>query len=262
MFVHNINPVLVNIGPFEVRYYGIVYAIGFLVIYLSLLYYSKKKIIKLTKDEVESFSIYLILGVVIGARLFEVFGWSFVSGNPLYYVRNPWKIFAVWEGGMSLHGGIAGIILMGYWYCRKKKLSFVKMADLLTIPAAFVLALGRVGNFINGELVGTITNVKWCFKFPGFEGCRHPVQLYGAAGRALLGGFLLILNKKKWKTGFLFWIFITLMGVGRFFCDFVRDDPRLFGLSFGQYLSLVMFFVGGYVLFKHYKKDLNTKRLI
>ena len=251
-FIHNIDPVLLNIGPFEIRYYSLVYVIGFLVIYLALRYYSKKGIVKLTKDDVENFSIYLILGVVIGARLLEVIVW-----NPFYYLMHPLKIFAVWEGGMSLHGGIIGIILVGYFYCRKKKINFVKMADLLVIPGVFVLALGRIGNFINGELWGTVTNLKWCVHFPYAEGCRHPVQIYGAFGRALLGGFLLILNKKKRKNGFLFWVFIALMGVGRFFCDFVRQDPRLLGLSMGQYLSLVMAAAAGYVLWKYYKKDLR-----
>jgi len=261
-FIHNINPILVSLGPLEIRYYGLVYVIGFLAIYLSLLYYSKKKIIKLTRDEVEWFSIYLILGVVIGARLFEVFGWSFASGDIFYFLRNPLKIFAVWEGGMSLHGGIIGIVLAGYLYCRKKKISLAKMADLLVIPAVFVLALGRIANFINGELVGTITNLPWCFKFPGFEGCRHPVQLYAAAGRTLLGGYLLLINRKNHKNGFLFWIFVVLMGIGRFFCDFLRQDPRFLGLSFGQYLSIVMIIAGVYVLFRYYKKDLNTRKLI
>jgi phosphatidylglycerol:prolipoprotein diacylglycerol transferase len=256
-FIHNINPVLIGIGPFEIRYYALAYVLGFLVLYFTLLYYSRKKIIKLTGDEAEWLSIYLILGIIIGARLLTVFGWSFASGDPFYFLRNPWDIFAVWKGGMSLHGGIIGILLVGYWYCRKKKLSFAKVADLLVIPAAFVLALGRIGNFINGELVGTITNLPWCFKFPLYEGCRHPVQLYAAAGRAALGGFLIFLNKKKRKNGFLLWIFIFLMGVGRFFCDFIREDPRLFGLSFGQYLSIVMFVIGGYVLLKHYRKELR-----
>jgi len=261
-FIHNINPVLLNLGHLEVRYYGLVYAIGFLVIYFALRYYSKKGIVKLTKDEVEWFSIFLILGVVIGARLFEVFGWSFTSGNPFYYLRSPWKILAVWEGGMSLHGGIIGIVLVGYWYCKKKKLNLARMADLLVIPGIFVLALGRIANFINAELVGTITNVRWCFKFPRFESCRHPVQLYAAAGRTLLGGYLLLINRKNHKNGFLFWIFITLMGIGRFFCDFVREDPRFLTLSFGQYLSIITAIIGIVVLIKYYKKDLNIKKLI
>jgi len=262
MFVHNINPTLLNIGPFEIRYYGLVYVIGFLVIYFTLMYYSKKKIIKLDKDEAEWFSIYLILGVVIGARLFTVLGWSFISPDPFYYLKNPLEIFAVWKGGMSLHGGIIGILIAGYLFCRKKKLNMARMADLLVIPGVFVLALGRIANFINGELVGTVTNLPWCFKFPRFEGCRHPVQLYAAAGRAALGGFLIFLNKKNHKNGFLFWVFILLMGIGRFFCDFLREDPRFLGLSFGQYLSIVMFAAAGFVLWRYYRKDLklNSKR--
>jgi phosphatidylglycerol:prolipoprotein diacylglycerol transferase len=256
-FIHNINPVLLNLGPFEIRYYGLVYVIGFLVIYFALKYYSNKGILKLTKQEVESFALYLMLGVLIGARIFVVFGWSFLLGDPLYYLMNPLKIFAVWEGGMSLHGGIVGILLAGYLYCKKKKLNLAKTADLLTIPGVFILALGRIANFINGELVGTITNLPWCFKFKNYNGCRHPVQLYAAAGRALLGGYLLLINKHKHKNGFIFWIFITLMGIGRFFCDFVRYDPRLLGLSFGQYLSIVMIIAGIYVLIKYYRKELT-----
>jgi len=267
-FIHNINPILVSLGPLEIRYYGLVYVIGFLAIYFSLIYYSRKNIIKLTKDDVEWFSIFLILGVVIGARLFEVFGWSLASGDILYFLRNPLKIFAVWEGGMSLHGGIIGVGLVGYWYCKKKKVSMAKMADLLTIPAVFVLALGRIANFINGELVGILTNMKGCIDYSKNthiinppSGCRHAIQLYAAFGRAALGGFLLFLNKKQWKEGFLFWVFITLMGIGRFIADFLREDPRLFALSFGQYLSVVMFIVGVYVLIKYYKEDLNIKKL-
>ena len=262
MFIYNINPVLLNLGPIQIRYYGLVYVIGFLVIYFALKYYSNKGILKLTKQEVESFALYLMLGVLIGARLFVVFGWSFLLGDPLYYIRDPLKIIAVWEGGMSLHGGIVGILLVGYFFCKKKKLNIAKVADLLSIPGAFVLALGRIANFINGEIVGTITNLPWCFKFPKFEGCRHPVQLYSAAGRVLLGGYLLLINSKKYKNGFIFWIFITLMGIGRFFCDFVREDPRFLGLSFGQYLSIVMIIAGIVVLIRYYKKDLNIKKLI
>ena len=102
-----------------------------------------------------------------------------------------------------------------------------------------------------------MTNVSWCVNFQGYEGCRHPVQLYAAAGRAALGGFLLFLNKKKHKNGFIFWMFLTLMGVGRFFCDFVRYETRFLGLSFGQYLSVVMIIVGIYVLIKYYRKELT-----
>ena len=248
-FIHNVDPVLLNIGPIKIYYYSLVYIIGFIAIYLTLRYYSNKKIINLTKNDIENFSIYLILGIVIGARLFEVIVW-----NPIYYLTDPLKIFALWEGGMSLHGGIIGIALVGYFFCKKKKLNLAKMADLLTIPAVFVLALGRIANFINGELYGIITNVRWCVYFPKTQGCRHPVQLYGAFGRVLLGGFLLIINKKKRKNGFIFWTFLTLMGIGRFFADFLRQDLRFLGLSMGQYLSLIMAIAGAFILIKYYYK--------
>ena len=248
-FIHTINPVLLKIGFIEIRYYSLVYVVGFLAIYFLLRYYSKKKILRLTLEEAESFAVYLMLGIIIGARLFEVLVW-----NPLYYLRNPFDIIAVWKGGMSLHGGLIGIIIAAYFYCKKKKISFAKLADLMIIPAVFILALGRIGNFINGEIVGTITNIPWCFYFPYYEGCRHPVQLYAAFGRAVLGFVLIGLSRLKKRQGFLFWCFISLMGIGRFFCDFLREDTRLLGLSIGQYLSLAMAVIGIYVLFRYYKK--------
>ena len=249
MFMHNINPVLLNIGPLEIRYYGLVYVIGFLLVYYIL--NKRKQELKLTKQDVESFLLYIILGTIIGARLLEVFIWG-----PSYYLANPLKILAIWEGGMSLHGGLIGVALVCYYFCKKHNIKIAKIADILVVPAVFILALGRIANFINGELVGTLTNVKWCVKFPDYKGCRHPVQLYGAAGRFLLFGYLLTLKKiKKFKDGFLFWNFILFMGIGRFFIDFLRDDARVLGLNMGQYLSIVMVIVAGYVLIKYYKKS-------
>lgn len=247
MFVHNINPTILHIwGPFEIRYYGLVYVLGFLLVYYIL--NKRRDELKLTKAEVESLVLYIILGVVIGARLFEVFIWEHN-----YYLAHPLEIFAIWQGGMSLHGGIAGVLLAGYLFCKKKKLSLAKLADIVIIPAVFILAIGRIANFINAELVGTITNVPWCVVFPGYDGCRHPVQLYGALGRFILFGYLVALKKiKRWKDGFLFWNFVLFMGIGRFFCDFLRDDPRWLGLSMGQYLSLVMAAVAGYILLRYY----------
>ncbi|MEE9525849.1 MAG: prolipoprotein diacylglyceryl transferase [Candidatus Woesearchaeota archaeon] len=248
MFTHNLNPVLFSIGPLQIRWYGLVYIIGFLLVYYVL--NKKRKELNLEKKDVENFSLYIILAVVIGARLFEVLIW-----NPGYYFQNPLKIFAVWEGGMAFHGGLLGVMLVVYYYVKKHKIPFLKLADILTFPGLFALALGRVANFINGELVGIVTNVKWCFNFPGYEGCRHPVQLYGAAGRFLLLGYLAaIKNIKKWKDGFIFWNFVLFMGIGRFFTDFLREDPRVLGLSMGQYLSAIMAIVAGVVLWKYYKR--------
>jgi len=247
MFIHNLNPTLIDIGPLEIRYYGLVYVIGFILLWYVL--HKKRKELKLVKKDVEDFVFYLILAVVIGSRLFHVIFW-----DPVYYLQNPLKIFAFWDGGMAFHGGLIGVVASVYYFCKKHKLKFLKLADILTFPALFALALGRIANFINGEIVGTITNIKWCVVFPRYQGCRHPVQLYGAAGRFLLLGFLAAIKKykKKFKDGFIFWNFVFWMGIGRFFCDFLRADPRIFGLSMGQYLSGIMAIVAGYVLIKYH----------
>ncbi|MBW3017977.1 prolipoprotein diacylglyceryl transferase [Candidatus Woesearchaeota archaeon] len=253
MYAHNINPVLLSLGPLQIRYYGLVYVLGFIIAFFVLDHYRKKGEIKITKDDMYNLIIYIILGVVIGARLFEVLVW-----NPAYYFQYPAKIVAFWEGGMSFHGGLIGIRVVGWLFCRAKKIKLAKLADILTIPAVFILALGRIANFINGELWGTVTNVPWCVQFKGADGCRHPAQLYGSAKRFAIFFFLIFVNRKKHKDGFIFWMFVLLFGIGRFFLDFVRENQRLFGLSMGQYLSLAMVIAGAIILVKYYWKDLKT----
>jgi phosphatidylglycerol:prolipoprotein diacylglycerol transferase len=125
------------------------------------------------------------------------------------------------------------------------------------VPTAFALALGRIVNFINGELPGRVTDVSWCVYFPESEGCRHPQQLYSAAKRFIVCGCLVFLSLKKHKKGFIWWSFVTLFGIGRVVIDFFRDDPTFLGLTLGQYLSLAMVVVGAVVLLRYYKKDLK-----
>ena len=261
MWVHNINPTLFNIGPFEIRYYGLVYVLGFVLALFALEYYRRKKELKLTKDEIYDLLFYQMLGVLIGSRLFEVFFW-----HPQNYIGNPLKIFYVWEGGMAFHGGLIGIAIATYLFFRKgdvlKRASFGQIADILSIPALIALALGRFANFANAELVGTITNVKWCVVFPNYDSnCRHPSQLYGALKRFIVLGVLLFLNsfraKKKFKAGFIFWNMVWMLGIGRFIINFFRQDSRLFGLSEGQFLGIIMFLFSIIVLWKYYKKDVK-----
>lgn len=257
MLPFNFNSILASIGPFEIRYYGLVYVFGFLLVYFLLWHAIKKKKLNLTNEELDTFILYLMLGVIIGSRGFEVLFWE-----PAYYFTHPLDIFAVWKGGMAFHGGLIGAILATWLFCRrdsvmKKKVTIAIMSDLLVIPAAFALALGRIANFINGELVGTITNISWCFNFPGYEGCRHPSQLYGALKRFIIVGILISINlvKKTYKPGFLFWWFIGLMGIGRFILDFYREDVRYFGLSLGQYLGLGMLLLSVFVFIIWYKDE-------
>ncbi|MEK6935124.1 MAG: prolipoprotein diacylglyceryl transferase [Nanoarchaeota archaeon] len=246
-----IDPVLFSIGSLEIRYYGLVYVLGFLLILYALNKARKKGVLEIKEGKEYDLVFYLMLGTILGSRLFHVIG------NFSFYLNNPLKMFYLWQGGMAFHGGLIGILIAAYLFSKKNNINFLRLADVLTIPAIFVLALGRIMNFINQELIGTLTDVPWCFNFRNYEGCRHPVQLYGAFGRFFLFFFLLKLSR-KYKDGFVFWIFVLLMGVGRFFVDFLREDPRLLGLSFGQGFSLVMILIGGYVLFRSYREDLKN----
>jgi len=251
MFVHNISPVLFTVGPFEVRYYGLVYAIGFLVTYLLFHRLAKKDRIKnLNPDRVDIFMLYAIIGSIVGARLLD-----FVFYNPSIIFTNPIEILMVWHGGMSFHGGLIGGALAGLLFCKKYKVSFYKLADFAVLPFAATLFFGRIANFINGELPGTVTNVSWCVQFPSYEGCRHPSQLYEAAKNLIIFFTLLPLYmKKKLKDGVLFWLFVLMYGVLRFIINFWRDDIRWLGLSMGQYLCIAMVIVSVFFLSRLNKK--------
>ena len=253
MFIHNLNPVLLNLGPLEIRYYGLVYIFGFFLAAYWMKYLVKKSILNLEDEDIWDLSFYLLIGVIIGSRLGMLF-WQ-----PSFYFSNPLEILKIWNGGMSFHGGFLGIIAALYWYAKKKKLPFLKLADILSVPAIFALALGRIANFINGELWGRATDVNWCVVFPQKdEVCRHPSQLYAAGKRFLVFGWLMFLSlKNKFKDGFIFWNFILFEGLGRIIVDFYREDLLYYGFSKGQWMSLAMVIIAVYVLNMYYEKDLK-----
>ncbi|MFH1209664.1 MAG: prolipoprotein diacylglyceryl transferase [archaeon] len=246
MFIHNINPVLFSIFGLEIRYYGIIYVLGFLFLLWYLMINREK--IGLSKDNIYDFVFYFILGSIIGARLFEVLFYE-----PYYYFTNLKEIIAFWHGGMSFHGGFLGGIIVTLVYSKKKKISFYKIADIIILPLAFFLFLGRIMNFINGELVGKITNVKWCVKFSNYEGCRHPTQLYEAFKNLVIFFTLLYFKNssknKNLKEGTLFWTFIFIYGLLRFIIEFFKEPITLyFGIPLGQILSIILAIVGAYFL--------------
>lgn len=249
MFVHDINPIIFSIGPLAVRWYGLAYVIGFLFAY----YWMKravrlKHIKKLNEQLLDTLIVYLIIGVIAGGRILQ-----FVFFRPAELLNNPLEILFVWHGGMSFHGGLIGAGLAMYLFSRKYKVSLAELADQLAIPAAFALGLGRIANFINGEMVGTITSVPWCVQFPIAEGCRHPVVLYESIKTFAVGGILLWARPRMRRKGHLFWLFVTLYGFLRFAINFWRDEALvIFGwISMGQLLSLLMGCVGLYFLTKH-----------
>jgi phosphatidylglycerol---prolipoprotein diacylglyceryl transferase len=240
MFYHNISPVFLSIGPLEIRYYGLIYALGFILTLFFLKKYSQAKKLFKNKEHPETLIFYLIIGVVIFARLFEVLFY-----NPSHYFTNPIEILKIWNGGLSFHGGITGAAIAVWIFAKKYKYSFLKIADLISIPAALALALGRIANFINGELYGRLTSVPWAVKFPNIDGFRHPSQLYESAKNFIIFFTLLIYNRKQRNPGVIFSLFLILYSVFRFRLEYFREPEVYIGfLTMGQALSIPLFIIG------------------
>ncbi len=246
----DINPILIDLGPIRVGWYGLMYVFGFLASYLLVRYQMKRKDFGISKMDVENLYFYLIIGLMVGAR----FGYVFFYDLKMY-LADPLEAFAIWHGGMSFHGGLIGVLIVGILFGWKNRKSFWKIADLIIVTAPIGLGLGRIGNFINGELYGRVTQVPWGMIFSkGGPLPRHPSQLYesGLEGGAL---FLILwfLKGRKLPTGGLLAIFLSLYGVFRFFVECFREpDPQLgfiLGpLTMGQILSSFMI-MGGIILF-------------
>ncbi len=261
----NIDPILIELGPIRVGWYGLMYVFGFLASYLLVRYQMKRKDFGLSKLEVENLYFYLILGLMIGARLGYVLFYDLKV-----YLANPFEILAIWHGGMSFHGGLIGVLIVGILFSWKNKKSFWKIVDLIIVTAPIGLGLGRIGNFINGELYGRVTQVPWGMIFPkGGPLPRHPSQLYESA---LEGGVLFLIlwliKDKKLPTGGLFAIFLFLYGVFRFLVEFFREPDAHLGFvlgpfSMGQVLTSFMI-VGGIVLFLYLrrKRKGRTSKLV
>ena len=248
MFVQNINPVLFNIGLFEIRYYGLIFALAFIAGHFFLKHLVKLKKLKLTDDDIAEYLVYLIIGSVLGARLFEI-----LIYEPRYYFSNPFEMIAVWHGGLSVHGGIIGALIAGYFFTKKKKVSFWKIADITVIPLAFGLIFGRIANFTNSEFVGKITDVPWAVKFMKVDpdNFRHPVQLYEALKNALIFSFLWIKKGEKHKDGYFFWIFVLLYSILRFFIEFYKEwDLYYFDLAIPQIISIIFIIISLFMLFR------------
>ena len=257
MIAHNLDPILFTLGPLSVRYYGLFYALGFVIAYFLIYHLAKKKHLSLSKDDAGDLIFYTILGTVIGARVFYVLFYNLGS-----YIQSPLEIFAIWHGGLSFHGGLVGGVLAVAFFCRKKKVSFYEISDIMAIPLSLGLAIGRIGNFINGELWGRVTNLPWCIDYSKNqhmalipEGCRHPSQIYESLYSLVIFTVLYLLNPKNLPKGTLTWLFVALYGFFRTATEFVREPDTqlgfLFGgLTMGQLLSIPMFLVGAFMVWK------------
>jgi phosphatidylglycerol:prolipoprotein diacylglycerol transferase len=247
-----IDPILIHIGPFAVRWYGLMYVVGFLLGYLLLRNLSKREQYDLTKEEVGDLLYYCMVGLVVGARL----GYCFIY-NFSYYLTEPLKIFAVWEGGMSFHGGLAGTAVAGWLFSHRRRKSLLMIADMGAVAAPLGLFFGRIGNFINGELYGRETALPWGIVFPGAGNVpRHPSQLYEALFEgAILFVLLFWFSRRPRPHGFLMAVFLMGYGLFRFFLEFFRaPDPQLGFVvgpfTMGQVLCGIMVAAG--ILLKKY----------
>ena len=248
----HIDPVFLRIGPLQFRWYGLMYILGFIATYFILRTESSRKRLPLSKDDIADLVFYGAMGVVLGGRLGYILFY-----NLDFYLANPLRVFAVWEGGMSFHGGFLGVILAFVLFSRRKKVPFWALIDMAAQCAPVGLGLGRLGNFINGELYGRPTDVPWGMVFPGGGDVpRHPSQLY----EAFLEGLVLFLivrfvGRRSPQTGVAAWTFVAGYGLFRFIVEFFRQPDAQLGLYFGlfsmgQFLSFPMFLLGSYMVFR------------
>lgn len=257
----NIDPTIVTLGPLQIRWYGLMYILGFTASYLLVRYQIRKKKLSLGTNTLNDIFLSLVVGLIIGARI----GYCIAYNLP-FYLNYPLKVFAIWEGGMSFHGGLIGMVISGLIFVRRQGFSFLKFADLIVVTAPIGLGLGRLGNFLNAELYGRVTNLPWAMVFPSAGNLpRHPSQLY----ECLLEGVLLFMilwwiKDRPFRKGTLLCLFLFLYSIVRFFVEFFREpDPQLgLVLSFmtmGQTLSLMMGLSGVLLWYLRPKNELPTR---
>jgi phosphatidylglycerol:prolipoprotein diacylglycerol transferase len=248
MLIHpQFDPVAIHLGPLAVRWYGLMYLVGFALLWALGRYAIKtRKHVTLTAQDLDDALFYGIIGVIAGGRLGYVLFYKLGD-----YLAEPWRIFYVWEGGMSFHGGFLGVIIALWWFARSHRKRWLEMTDFIAPLVPLGLATGRLGNFINAELWGRATDVPWAMIFPTVDRVpRHPSQLYELA----LEGIVLFLilwfySAKPRPRGAVSALFLIGYGLFRFIVEFTREPDSFLGLlalglSMGQWLSLPMILVG------------------
>ncbi len=243
-----INSVALTIGKLSINWYGIIFALSFLIAIPISVKLAKQR--NITKQHIYDYFLYLIPSSVIGARLLAVIL------NFHLYQDNLLKILYIWEGGMAFHGGLIGAIIGTHFFCKKYKIHFYDIADVIVIPLALGIAVGRIGNFINQEFPGRPTNLPWGITYDNIQGKRHPSQIYESIKNFII--FLILLNFykiKNLKKGTIFWFFIFLYSLFRFFVEFVKDQQLLFlNLTYGQLISIPLLILAIIMLTKIGKK--------
>ncbi len=259
-YVHNLDPVILDLGPLQVRWYGLMYVIGFIIAGYLLKVLSKEKFFKVEIEKIDSLVTTMILCMFIGARFFYVFIYNWD-----YYSVNLMELLAVWKGGLSFHGALVGLCTGGYLFGRQNKLTWFEVMDCVALAGSQGLFWGRLGNFINGELYGRPTTAFVGIIFPNGGGLapRHASQLYEAFLEGILLTIVLWIVKSKTKIyGILSAVFIAGYGLFRFVIEFYREPDSQLGyyfgfLTMGQILCFIMIIVGTAVGFYAQKRNVR-----
>lgn len=254
MFTNNFDPVAIQILSVEIRWYSLAYIIGILIGWIL----SKRVFINdpRLKEKFDDYITYIIIGIIIGGRLGYVLLYNFD-----YYLNNLIDIFKIWQGGMSFHGGLIGIIATSVWFAKKNNQNPFIYLDVVSIVAPIGIFFGRIANFINSELYGIETNLPWSVQFIQIDNLyRHPSQLYEAIFEGLILFIILIYFRKKGFMkipGLISGLFLIFYSIFRFLIEFVRVPDEQLGyiflnLTMGQVISFIFFLIGSYlVITKH-----------
>ena len=252
------HPVAFHIWHLEIRWYGLSYLFGAIVVYLQLQSPRSRQRTGMSVDQAQEFVVYAMIGVIVGGRALFVIADMLTpesaGGHPAaFYFQHPLEFISIWHGGMAFHGGFIGALLGMWLFVRRNRLSFMRIADETALWIPLAIALTRVTNFINGELPGRVTDAPIGFLFPGFSGYRYPSQLFEGAGMlvVVLPFVWLLHGMARRRDGLIFWGFIAAYGLVRTIVEFYREPGiLLFGLTAAQYLTLAMLLIGAIMMWR------------
>jgi phosphatidylglycerol---prolipoprotein diacylglyceryl transferase len=262
----NIDPVAFSIGPIDVFWYGIAYLLGLLAAWKYGAYLGRLSPRAIEAKHFDNLLFWLVIGIILGGRLGYVLFYNFEA-----YLNAPLTIFYTWQGGMAFHGGLIGVIIALYWYGRKHKLPLMQLGDCFASAVPIGLFLGRIANYLNGELYGRVTDASWGTVFPGAgPEPRHPSQLYEAGLEGLaLGIILFMLNRRekyRQKPGFMVGVFLIGYAIARLIVENFREPDAQIGylwqyFTMGQLLTLFMIPLGIFFLYIAGRKNASHGKI-
>ena len=268
MIVHNFDPVFVDLGVLQIRWYSLAYIIGIILGWIYAIKIIKKmgrkhNFAPIKQADFDDLIIYLIIGIILGGRLGYIIFYNFE-----YYSKNLFEILKLWEGGMSFHGGLLGVIIATIIFSKIKKINFFYFTDIICCVAPIGLFLGRVANFINGELFGKISTLPWAVVFPESGNIsRHPSQIYEAILEGIilfvLINFFALKKQLLLKVGYVSGLFLIFYSIARIIGENFREPDKHLGyffnyFSMGVLLSFITFLAGCFIIFLFKNNEQNN----